>query len=56
MADPVQILRQMQLQKTIGELNALLSTYYDPMQGCTEEYKKMYRVINGCIQELKDNC
>ena len=56
MADPVQILRQMQLQKTIGELNALLSAYYDPMQGSTEEYKKMYRVINGCIQELKDNC
>ena len=56
LTDPVQILRQMQLQKTIGELNALLSTYYDPMQGSTEEYKKMYRVINDCIQELKDNC
>ena len=56
MADPVQILRQMQLQKTIGELKALLSTYYDPMQGSTEQYKLMQIVINGCIQELKDNC
>lgn len=56
MADPVQISRQMQLQKTIGELNALLAVYYDPMQGSTEEYKKMYRTINSCIQELKDNC
>ena len=56
MADTVQILRQMQLQKTVGELNALLSAYYDPMQGSTEEYKLMQIVINGCIQELKDNC
>lgn len=56
MTDPVQILRQMQLQKTIGELNALLATYYDPMQGSTEEYKKMHRIINGCIQDLKYNC
>lgn len=53
MTDPVQILRQMQLQKTIGELNALLAAYYDPMQGSTEEYKNMKRVINNCIQELK---
>ena len=56
MTDPVQILRQMQLQKTIGELNALLSSYYDPMQGSTEEYKKMQRVINCCINELENNC
>ena len=56
LADPVQILRQMQLQKTIGELNALLSAYYDPMQGSTEEFKRMQRVVKKCIQELKDNC
>ena len=55
MADPVQILRQMQLQKTIGQLNALLSAYYDPMQGSTEEYKEMEDVIKDCIQNLKYN-
>lgn len=49
MADTVQILRQMQLQKTIGELNALLSAYYDPMQGSTEEFKNIQRVVKKCI-------
>ena len=48
MADPVQILRQMQLQKTIAELNALLSTYYDPMQGSAEEYKEaLIKIVEG---------
>jgi len=49
-----QLIRQMQKHKAIGELSALLSTYYDPMQGATDEYREMSNVIGLMIKELKD--
>lgn len=52
--DTRQLIRQMQLHKTIGELKALESTYYDPMKGRTEEYTEIQQVIGHVIKELKD--
>lgn len=52
--DTTQLIRQMQLHKTIGELKALESTYYDPMKGRTEEYTEIQKVIGNIIRELKD--
>lgn len=56
MADVAYMLRQIQLQKTIGDLKGLLTCYYDPMRGSSDEYKEMKEVINGIIKELEDNC
>lgn len=52
--DTTQLIRQMQLHKTIGELKALESTYYDPMEGRTDEYTEIQNVIGHIIKELKD--
>lgn len=52
--DTTIMIRQMQLYKTIGELKALESTYYDPMKGRTVEYTEIQAVIGHIIRELKD--
>jgi hypothetical protein len=56
MVDSAYLLRQIQLQKTIGDLKGLLACYYDPMEGSTDEYKEMSRVINDTIKNLLENC
>ena len=48
-------LKQMQLQKTIGELKALLACYYDPMQGLTKEFEESRRIILDMVNELENN-
>lgn len=53
-AETRQLIRQMQFHKVIGELQALESTYYDPMKGATDEYKEISNVIGHIISELKD--
>jgi len=50
-----QMIRQMQLQKVIGEMRALLATFYGPMQGSTLEYKTAKEVIEDCISDLRNN-
>ena len=55
LADPVQILRQMQLQKTIGELNALTMMYYDPMTNINLDYRKIKEMVEQFEKELKEN-
>jgi len=49
------MIRQMQLQKVIGELRALEATFYDPMQGGTDEWRNTCRIIKDAIEELVDN-
>lgn len=49
------MIRQMQLQKVIGELNALKLTFFDSMTGNSEEWKRARKIIEGMINELKDN-
>jgi len=49
------MIRQMQLQKIIGELRALEATFYDPMHGSTEEWRNAHKVINSIVDELKNN-
>lgn len=48
-------IQQMQLQRAIGELRALVSLYYDPMRGKTEEYKEIRDMVEIFIGDLKSN-
>jgi hypothetical protein len=52
--DATTLIRQMQLHKVIGELKALESTYYDPMEGRTDEYTEIQEVMRNIIRDLKD--
>lgn len=54
--DIVMVIRQIQLEKTIGELNALRVSYYDPMGRNREKYKGINTLIQKIIRDLKDNC
>lgn len=48
-------IQQMQLQKAIGELRALVALHYDPMRGKTEEYRNIRDMVEKFIEELKSN-
>ena len=52
----IYILRQMQLQKTIGELRALKATCFNPQAAEGGElYERVDKLIDGMISELEDN-
>ena len=51
----IQQIQQMQLQRAIGELRALVSLYYDPMRGITEEYREIRDMVEIFIGDLKSN-
>jgi len=52
--DNTTLIRQIQLEKAIGELNALKASYYDPMNSGSVIYKEVNALIKGIIQELKN--
>jgi hypothetical protein len=46
-------IQQQQLQKTYGELNALLTLHYDPMKGrLDEKYTELDKLIERFIDSL----
>ena len=45
----------MQLQKVIGELRALETTFYDPEQGNTKDWRNARELIEDMIQDLVNN-
>jgi len=49
------MIRQMQLQKVYGEMNALLATFYDPHDGGGPEYPDARKIIEDMIEELGNN-
>lgn len=51
------LMRQMQLQKVIGELNALRITFYDPMGADPDysDYKEKKKLIDDMINDLENN-
>ena len=52
----IYILRQMQLQKTIGELRALKASCFNPQAAEGGElYERVNKLIDGMISELEDN-
>lgn len=51
----INIMRWMQLEKTIGELNALKISYYDSTGLDRELYLKAEKIIDGMVDELRDN-
>ena len=53
--DGVQILRQMQLERVIGELKVLKASYYDGYDPNKETYLCAKTIIEEVISELVDN-
>ncbi|MEK4006539.1 hypothetical protein [Paenibacillus sp. FSL H3-0333] len=54
MTDIVYAIQQQQLQKTYGELNALLALHYDPMKGSTVRFEELNELIKNFINGLGD--
>jgi hypothetical protein len=54
MSDLLYAIKQQQLQKSYGELRALLALYYEPMQGRTEQYTELEKIIEDFINDLGD--
>lgn len=52
MTDVLYAIQQQQLQKTYGELNALLALYYDPLKGHTD---KRYAELDLLIERFINN-
>ena len=52
MSDLLYAIKQQQLQKSYGELKALLSLYYEPIQGRTEQYNELEKLIEDFINDL----
>lgn len=50
------MIRQMQLQKVYGEMNALLATFYNPCAADGgDDYPDALKVIEDMIEELGNN-
>ena len=49
----VYLMRQIQLERCIGELNALKASYYDPM-GDNKNYYLVSKIIKSMIDELRN--
>ena len=49
------MIRQMQLQKVIGELRSLEATFYDTMEGNTAEWRNARNKIEDIVRELVNN-
>lgn len=56
-SDVKYLMRQMQLQKVIGELNALSTTFFDPMGVDPQytDYKEKKKLIDDMIKDLENN-
>ena len=54
MVDAVTVLRNMQKQKAIGELNALRVSYYDNMGTDRELYHRVSKLITEIIEDLNN--
>ncbi len=56
-SDVKYLMQQMQLQKVIGELNALRMTFFDPMGADPDysEYKEKTKLIEDMIKDLENN-
>lgn len=52
MTDILYAIQQQQLQKTYGELKALLALHYDPMKESTEKYRELDELIHNTIDNL----
>lgn len=52
--DNVILARQMQLQRTIGELRVLEVSYYNPMDSASVIYREVHTLIKGIILELEN--
>lgn len=52
--DMTTMIRQIQKQKVIGELNALKLSYYDPMGSDRDLYYKVSSTINEIINRLNE--
>jgi hypothetical protein len=52
MTDILYAIQQQQLQKTYGELNALLALHYNPMMGRAD---KRYNELDVLIERFIDN-
>jgi hypothetical protein len=52
--DLLYAIKQQQLQKSYGELRALVALYYEPMQGRTEQYSELEKLIEEFISDLGD--
>lgn len=51
----VDVIRQMQLEKVIGELNALKMSYFDPTGRTITLYNRAEAIIDNMIEELRNN-
>ena len=52
----IYVVRQMQLQKVIGELNALKASCFNPQQAEGGElYERVDKLIDDMISKLEDN-
>ncbi len=47
-------IQQQQLQRTCGELRALLALHYDPMNPRDDKYKQLEKFIEETIDELSN--
>jgi hypothetical protein len=54
MSDLLYAIKQQQLQKSYGELRALLVLYYEPMYGRTEQFSDLEKLIEDFINDLGD--
>ena len=54
MDDLLYVIKQQQLQKSYGELRALVALHYEPMRGRTKQYSELEKLIEGFINELGD--
>ncbi|MGX1266683.1 hypothetical protein RKD55_004627 [Rossellomorea marisflavi] len=54
MSDLLYVIKQQQLQKSYGELRALVALHYEPMRGRTKQYSELEKLIEEFINELGD--
>ncbi|WP_214688586.1 hypothetical protein [Exiguobacterium sp. s163] len=47
-------IQQQQLQRTYGELRALLALHFDPMNPRDDGYNRLEEIIEGTINDLGD--
>lgn len=52
MSQSLYAIQQQQMQRTFGELRALLALHFDPMNPRDESYKRLEKLVEETIEEI----